>query len=118
MTSNLATSRRAAVDAFLERNRQELAAGRGRGRLIFALDATQSRRPTWDVACQTQDEMFQAAGAIGLGIQFIYFRGLNECRASQCRHQRENPRRANEQDRLPDRHDPNREGAEPCAARV
>ena len=83
MTSNLATSRRAAVDAFLERNRQVLAAGRGRGRLIFALDATQSRQPTWDVACQIQGEMFQAVGAIGLDIQLIYFRGLNECRASQ-----------------------------------
>ena len=36
MTSNLATSRRAAVDAFLERNRQVLAAGRGRGRCSCA----------------------------------------------------------------------------------
>jgi hypothetical protein len=51
--------------------------------MIFALDATQSRQPTWDVACQIQGEMFQAVGAIGLEIQLLYFRGLNECRASQ-----------------------------------
>src|SRR6185437_3160964 len=54
-----------------------------RGRLIFALDATMSRQPTWDSACTLQAEMFrEAASAGGLDIQLVYFRGLDECRAS------------------------------------
>jgi hypothetical protein len=59
------------------------AAGGSRGRLIFALDATMSRQPTWDSACTLQAEMFrEAAKAGGLDIQLVYFRGLSECRAS------------------------------------
>src|SRR5215472_14925540 len=55
-----------------------------RSRLIFALDATMSRQPTWDTACKLQGEMFVEAQAIGgLDVQLIYFRGLNECRASR-----------------------------------
>lgn len=54
-----------------------------RGRLVFALDATMSRQPTWDTACRLQADMFQEAGTIGgLDIQLVYFRGLTECRAS------------------------------------
>ena len=53
------------------------------GRLIFALDATMSRQPTWDSACALQADMFrEAAKAGGLDIQLVYFRGLGECRAS------------------------------------
>jgi len=55
----------------------------GRGRLIFALDATMSRQPTWDLAQSLQARMFEAAGSLGgLDVQLVYFRGLNECRAS------------------------------------
>jgi hypothetical protein len=55
----------------------------GRGRLVFALDATMSRQPTWDLAQQVQGQMFSAAAASGgLDIQLVYFRGFNECRAS------------------------------------
>lgn len=58
-------------------------AGEGRGRLIFALDATMSRQPTWDLACQLQADMFREAGAVGgLDVRLVYFRGLDECRAS------------------------------------
>jgi hypothetical protein len=54
-----------------------------RGRLIFALDATMSRQPTWDTACALQADMFrEAAAAGGLDIQLVYFRGLGECGAS------------------------------------
>jgi hypothetical protein len=42
-----------------------------------------SRQPTWDTACTLQADMFrEAASAGGLDIQLVYFRGLNECRAS------------------------------------
>lgn len=54
------------------------------GRLIFALDATMSRQPAWDRACQIQAEMFSEADRIGgLEIQLIYFRGFRECKASK-----------------------------------
>jgi hypothetical protein len=80
-----AASSRREIDAFVARARTmapSLEAGR-RGRLIFALDATMSRQPTWDAACQLQGEMFREAAAIGgLEIQLVYYRGFNECRAS------------------------------------
>ena len=76
---------RTAVDAFLEKVRTlgpAVSAG-GRGRLVFALDATMSRQPTWDSACALQADMFREAASVGgLDIQLVYFRSLNECRAS------------------------------------
>jgi len=73
------------IDAFIERVQAlgpSTAQGK-RGRLIFALDATMSRQPTWDTACTLQADMFREASSIGgLDIQLVYFRGLNECRAS------------------------------------
>jgi hypothetical protein len=54
-----------------------------RGRLVFALDATMSRQPTWDMACSLQADMFREAASIGsLDIRLVYYRGLNECCAS------------------------------------
>jgi hypothetical protein len=54
-----------------------------KGRLIFALDATMSRQPTWDMACTLQADMFREAAALGsLDIRLVYYRGLNECRAT------------------------------------
>lgn len=54
------------------------------GRLIFSLDATMSRQPTWDRACQLQASMFDAVARIGgLAVQLVYFRGFGECRASK-----------------------------------
>lgn len=77
-------SSRSDIDAFLRQARSIAPAGEGRGRLIFALDATMSRQPTWDTACRLQAEMFEEAGKVGgLDIQLVYFRGFNECRASR-----------------------------------
>lgn len=53
------------------------------GRLLFALDATMSRQPTWDLACQLQAEMFEAVSGQPLQVQLLYFRGFGECRASK-----------------------------------
>jgi hypothetical protein len=55
---------------------------KSRGRLIFALDATMSRQPMWDMACTLQGKMFDAVGG-SLSVQLIYFRGLDECKASR-----------------------------------
>jgi len=58
--------------------------GVGRGRLVFAMDATMSRQPTWDMALALQAEMFKVVKAIGgLDVQLMYFRGNSECRASR-----------------------------------
>jgi hypothetical protein len=54
-----------------------------KGRLVFALDATMSRQPTWDMACALQADMFREAASLGsLDIRLVYYRGLNECRAT------------------------------------
>jgi hypothetical protein len=60
------------------------ASATGRGRLIFAMDATMSRQPTWDMALALQADMFTAVKAVGsLDVQLMYFRGNGECRASR-----------------------------------
>lgn len=70
-----ATKPSSRVTAFLEKVRTA-----SRARLAFALDATASRQPTWDTACQLQSEMFAEAGKLGgLEIQLVYYRGPNEC---------------------------------------
>src|SRR5690242_11858477 len=79
-------STRREIDAFLEQVRALGPARQSgaRGRLMFALDATMSRQPTWDTACTLQADMFREAAAIGgLDVQLVYYRGLGECRASQ-----------------------------------
>ncbi len=54
-----------------------------RGRLIFAMDATASREPTWDIACHIQGQMFQETAVLGgLDIQLCYYRGFGEFEAS------------------------------------
>src|ERR1700760_4646112 len=78
------TSPSADIAAFVARARamSPHAAG-ARGRLVFALDATMSRQPTWDMACALQADMFREAAGIGsLDIRLVYYRGFNECRAS------------------------------------
>ena len=75
----------AEVDAFLRKLAATPAPDRAgrRGRLIFAMDATASRQPTWDRACHIQGEMFEATRSLGgLDVQLVYFRGFRECRAS------------------------------------
>lgn len=79
-------SRSAEVDTFLDRLKRMPAArpSGGRGRLIFALDATASREPTWDRACHIQGEMFEATAALGgLDVKLVYYRGFSECKASR-----------------------------------
>lgn len=52
-------------------------------RLIFAVDATASRQPTWDAASHQQQRMFQATReAATLQVQLCYYRGFNEFSAS------------------------------------
>jgi hypothetical protein len=81
-----AKSKSTDVDAFLHDLRRAPAVrpGGGRGRLIFALDATASREPTWDRACRIQGEMFEATAALGgLDVKLMFYRGFDECKASR-----------------------------------
>jgi hypothetical protein len=81
-----AVSNRDAVDAFIAdvRSRPAVKPGEARGRLLFAMDATMSREPTWDRALQIQAEMFHETARIGgLDVQLVYFRGFGECRSSK-----------------------------------
>ena len=78
-----AVSPRSEIDAFLKEAGKIAPPAAGRGRLIFALDATMSRQPTWDLAVGLQAEMFDAAAGVGgLSVQLVYFRGVGESRAS------------------------------------
>ena len=77
---------RSEVDAFLAKVAAAPAPKRAgeRGRLIFAMDATMSREPAWDNACQIQGEMFRETALLGgLDVQLVYYRGFGECRASK-----------------------------------
>ena len=57
--------------------------GQTQARLVFAMDATLSRQPTWDRACQIQAEMFESTRELGgLAVQLCYYRGFNEFHAS------------------------------------
>jgi hypothetical protein len=77
-------SSRGDVDAFLKQVRGLQPATSGRGRLIFAMDATMSRQPSWDMALALQGDMFRAVKAVGgLDVQLVYFRGFKECQASR-----------------------------------
>lgn len=77
------TSPSSAIADFLK-EAKAVTPGVGNGRLVFALDATMSRQPTWDRATHLQAEMFIEAGRIGgLDIQLVYYRGFGECRASR-----------------------------------
>ncbi|MBM3548575.1 MAG: VWA domain-containing protein [Alphaproteobacteria bacterium] len=83
--SKLPTSGQAAVDAFLAQVRAapKPVPATHRGRLIFALDATLSRQPTWDQATQLQADMFRETQALGgLDLQLVYYRGFHDFYAS------------------------------------
>ncbi|HSR55926.1 MAG TPA: VWA domain-containing protein [Alphaproteobacteria bacterium] len=76
---------RAEVDRFLKQvaAAPRRAAPGSRGRLIFAMDATASREPSWDRACHIQGEMFTATDSLGgLEVQLVFYRGFKECKAS------------------------------------
>ena len=80
-----AKSGQAEIDAFLAKvaSTPVSRTGGSRGRLIFAMDATASREPTWDRACQIQSEMFLETETLGgLDIQLCYYGGFGEFYAS------------------------------------
>ncbi len=74
------------VDAFIRKLETQPVSPRStaRGRLLFAMDATASRQPSWDTAAQIQGEMFTATDALGgLNVQLAFYRGFGEFKVSQ-----------------------------------
>lgn len=72
------------VDAFLRQAAKIPArATGGPGRLIFAMDATASREPTWNRAAEIQAAMFsESADLGGLEIQLCHYGGISGFRFS------------------------------------
>ena len=79
-------SSRREIDAFLSKVASlpaKTTVSGSAGRLVFAMDATASREPTWDRACALQGQMFLETEALGgLEVQLCYFRGMGEFAAS------------------------------------
>jgi len=72
------------VQAFLARAKNLKRFSAGRARLLFAIDATASRQPTWDLACELQADMFRSSADVGaLAVQLAYYRGLGELHFSE-----------------------------------
>jgi hypothetical protein len=85
MPRNVTAGTTSRVEQFLARTAQATM----QGNLIFALDATASRGPTWDLAAHLQSKMFNEVATIGsLDVQLVYFRGgegnfVAECKSSE-----------------------------------
>jgi len=76
-------SSRVEVDAFLKKAAQTPTVAQRAGRLVFAIDATMSRAPTWSAASEIQADMFNVTEAVGgLAVQLVWFRGRGEFHAS------------------------------------
>lgn len=74
-------SSKSEIDAFISKVAQTTSPHprEQQGRLIFAMDATASREPSWDTACNIQEQMFQQTAALGgLAVQLCYYRGFGE----------------------------------------
>ncbi len=66
------------IQSFLQKSRAISRVVGSQPRLLFAIDATASRQPTWDSASHLQREMFRATTqAATLSIQLCYYRGAN-----------------------------------------
>jgi len=72
------------IDRFLHKSRAITQFVEKQPRLLFAIDATASRQPTWDSASHLQQEMFRATGKVAeLAVQLCYYRGFQEFVASR-----------------------------------
>lgn len=72
-----------AIDRFIAEAAKLPTVNQNQGRLLFALDATASRQPSWDQACQFQSEMFLATREMGgLAVKLCYYRGYREFKAT------------------------------------
>jgi len=72
------------IAQFLDKSRAITRFVERQPRLLFAIDATASRQPTWDRASRLQQEMFRATAAVAeLAVQLCYYRGFHDFYASR-----------------------------------
>ncbi|WP_127557621.1 VWA domain-containing protein [Saccharospirillum alexandrii] len=72
-----------AIDQFIDQAAKLPVASQQQGRILFALDATASRQPTWDMACNLHSELFLATESVdGIAIQLCYYCGFREFKAT------------------------------------
>lgn len=77
------TGKRTDVTAFLGKARAIRSISMRQPRLLFALDATASREPSWARARALHRELFTAAAeGTSVSIQLCYYRGLGEFKSS------------------------------------
>lgn len=74
---NLPTGK-SSVGEFLETAKRFPAPRESQSRLVFAMDATGSRAPTWDLATSLHAELFTTAQQEDLAVQLVYYRGHYE----------------------------------------
>ena len=75
-------SSRTEIDSFLNKSQTIATVRKQQPRLLFAVDATASRQPTWDRASHLQQEMFLAAQqGTTLSVQLCYYRGFADFHA-------------------------------------
>jgi len=71
------------IQRFLQQSRNITEFVTRQPRLLFAVDATASRQPTWDSATHLQQEMFLATSKIAsLAVQLCYYSGFHQFSAS------------------------------------
>jgi hypothetical protein len=71
------------IERFLQQSKNITQFVARQPRLLFAVDATASRQPTWDSASHLQQEMFLATSEIAsLAVQLCYYRGFQQFFAS------------------------------------
>ena len=88
----------AGVQRKLEQEKYE---ARHTPRMIFAMDATASREPTWEMAGKLHREMGAALGNLTLQLTFFFPKAGDECRAStEVGDRRPAPRGTDEQGSL------------------
>lgn len=72
------------VAAFLQKSKSITQFVDKQPRLLFAIDATASRQPTWDSACHHQQAMFLATAKLTtLAVQLCFYRGFHQFKASR-----------------------------------
>ncbi len=72
------------IARFLDKSRTIATVVERQPRLLFAVDATASRQPTWDSASHLQQEMFRATEQVAeLAVQLCYYRGFHDFYASR-----------------------------------
>jgi hypothetical protein len=71
------------IDSFLKKSRDITTFVSRQPRLMFCIDATASRQPSWDQASHLQQEMFRASASVAsLSVQLCYYRGFSDFYAS------------------------------------